>query len=198
MLQTPGAADVRALEVSGDRRRVVVTWGDGRTTAAPAAWLADNADDACDPVSGHRFGSALALADGQAVLEARIDGDALAVRLAADGEPRRVPLAVLARADDGRDAAEPHPAAQLWPAAAALSAEPAGSFEAYLADDRALAEVLAQVARRGIAFLTGAGTEPGAVQRITARFGHIRETNYGRLFDVREEAAPSHLAYTPV
>jgi gamma-butyrobetaine dioxygenase len=42
------------------------------------------------------------------------------------------------------------------------------------------------------------GTEPGAVERITARFGYIRETNYGRLFDVREEAAPTHLAYTAV
>jgi gamma-butyrobetaine dioxygenase len=52
--------------------------------------------------------------------------------------------------------------------------------------------------RRGLAFLTGVGTEPGAVERITARFGYIRETNYGRLFDVREEAAPTHLAYTAV
>ena len=195
MTQALPTLDVRALEISSDRRRIVVTWADGRTTAAPAGWLADNAEGACDPASGHRLGSALALADE--VQDARLDGDALALWLGS-GQARRVSLAALARADAGWGDAAPGPSAELWPAAAALAAEPAVSFEAYLADDRALAKTLGQVVRRGIAFLTGVGTEPGAVERITAQFGHIRETNYGRLFDVREEAAPTHLAYTPV
>jgi gamma-butyrobetaine dioxygenase len=87
---------------------------------------------------------------------------------------------------------------RLWATASVIASEPSGSFAAYLADDQALGEVLARVAAQGIAFMSGAGTEPGAVERITARFGYIRETNYGRLFDVREEAAPVHLAYTAV
>ena len=198
MRQALPRLDVCALEVSGDRRRVLVTWGDGRTTAAPAAWLADNADGACDPASGHRLASALALADAQGVLDARLDGDALAVRLAPDGAARRVRLAVLARAEAGWDDRAPPGAAELWPTAHALAGERAVSCEAYLTDDAALGEALGQVVRRGVAFLSGVGTEPGAVERITARFGHIRETNYGRLFDVREEVSPTHLAYTAV
>ena len=186
------------MGVSDDRRRVTLTWGDGRVTAAPACWLADNAEGACDPASGHRLAGALALADAQEVLDARVDGDALAVRLAPGGAPRRVPLAALARADESLSEGAPAQAAQLWPAAAALAGEPAVSCEAYLTDDAALGEALAQVVRRGRVFLSGAGTEPLVVERITARFGHIRETNYGRLFDVREEIAPTHLAYTAV
>ena len=186
------------MEVSDDRRRVALTWADGRVTAAPACWLADNAEGACDPASGHRLAGAMTLADAQEVLDAWIDGDALAVRLSPGGAAWRVPLAALARADHNWSEAAPAQAAQLWPAAAALAGEPAVSCEAYLTDDTALGAALAQVVRRGVVFLSGAGTEPRAVERITARFGHIRETNYGRLFDVREEIAPTHLAYTAV
>jgi gamma-butyrobetaine dioxygenase len=67
-----------------------------------------------------------------------------------------------------------------------------------MTDDHALADALARVARRGVVFLAGAGAHSGAVERAAGRFGYIRETNYGRLFDVREEATPSHLAYTAV
>ncbi len=196
-LQVSGL-DISGLEVSGDRRRVVATWGDGRIIAAPAQWLADNAEGTWDPASGHRLRGALELAGAQVVLDARIDGDALVVRLGPGGEERRVSLSVLVRAAAGADDPAPTPRPQLWRTADALAAEPAVALEAYLADDRSLGAVLARVARLGIAFLTGAGTAPGAVERVTARFGYIRETNYGRLFDVREEAAPTHLAYTAV
>ena len=187
---------VSALEVSDDRRRVVVTWADGRVTAAPAPWLADNAEDACDPGSGHRLRGALELAGAQSVLDARVDGDVLVVRLGPGDQMHRTPLLALAQADRARLGAGPEP--QLWTSAEALASEPRVDCTTYLHDDRALGEVLGQVMRRGIAFLSGAGTEPGAVEGITARFGYIRETNYGRLFDVREEVAPTHLAYTAV
>jgi alpha-ketoglutarate-dependent taurine dioxygenase len=38
--------------------------------------------------------------------------------------------------------------------------------------------------------------ESGTVLRVAASFGFVRETNYGRLFDVRVEPQPGNLAYT--
>ena len=38
--------------------------------------------------------------------------------------------------------------------------------------------------------------EPGAVLEVASSMGYVRETNYGRLFDVRVEACPANLAYT--
>lgn len=41
--------------------------------------------------------------------------------------------------------------------------------------------------------------EPGRVLEVAASFGYVRETNYGRLFDVRVEhqgSAPGNLAFT--
>ena len=38
--------------------------------------------------------------------------------------------------------------------------------------------------------------EPSMVLEVAASFGFVRETNYGRLFDVRVEPAPGNLAFT--
>jgi hypothetical protein len=155
----------------------------------PAAWLADNAEGARDHAGGHRLKGALTAAD-LAVQAAWIEDDCLVAGLS-DGETRRVPLAALedSPVENG---------AVLWPAADGAEDGPPIDFAAYLADDDSLAETLRRVVRRGIAFLTGAGREPETVARFVGRFGYIRETNYGRLFDVREEAKPSHLANSPV
>ena len=42
----------------------------------------------------------------------------------------------------------------------------------------------------------GVAAEPGRVLEVAASFGFVRETNYGRLFDVRVEPAPGNLAFT--
>jgi gamma-butyrobetaine dioxygenase len=42
--------------------------------------------------------------------------------------------------------------------------------------------------------LTGVPAEPGAVLDVAASFGYVRETNHGRLFDVRVEANSADLA----
>jgi len=38
--------------------------------------------------------------------------------------------------------------------------------------------------------------EPEALLKIAALFGYVRETNYGRYFEVRTEVNPTNLAYT--
>jgi gamma-butyrobetaine dioxygenase len=38
--------------------------------------------------------------------------------------------------------------------------------------------------------------QPGTVLTVAASMGFVRETNYGRLFDVRVEATPTNLAFT--
>jgi gamma-butyrobetaine dioxygenase len=60
----------------------------------------------------------------------------------------------------------------------------------------ALRDWLRAVDELGFAILTGCPTEPGTVTRIAELFGFVRETNYGRLFDVRTVVDPTNLAYT--
>ena len=48
----------------------------------------------------------------------------------------------------------------------------------------------------GFALLGGVPAVPGSVLDVAALFGFVRETNYGKLFDVRVEATPTNLAFT--
>jgi gamma-butyrobetaine dioxygenase len=53
---------------------------------------------------------------------------------------------------------------------------------------------LETAASRGVAFLEGVPPEEGRVVEIAAWVGWIRETNYGRVFDVRTVPDPNNLA----
>jgi gamma-butyrobetaine dioxygenase len=64
------------------------------------------------------------------------------------------------------------------------------------ADRLALGRWLAAVRRFGFALMTGTPTEPGTLCRVAELFGYVRETNYGRWFEVRAEVNPNNLAYT--
>ena len=55
---------------------------------------------------------------------------------------------------------------------------------------------LADIQKFGFAKVTGVDIKPENIFRIVDLFGFVRETNYGRLFDVRTEVNPVNLAYT--
>ena len=63
-------------------------------------------------------------------------------------------------------------------------------------DDEALADWMAEAVRTGWALLGGVPAHPGAVLQVVDRFGYVRQTNYGRIFDVRVVADPANLAYS--
>ncbi len=55
---------------------------------------------------------------------------------------------------------------------------------------------LKSIAQYGFARLAGVPTSDGAPAAIVALFGYVRETNYGRIFDIRAEVDPTNLAFT--
>ena len=66
-----------------------------------------------------------------------------------------------------------------------------------LADDRAtLRDWLSAIRRDGFACVEDGPTEPEILFKIVELFGYVRETNYGRLFEVRTEVEPTNLAFT--
>lgn len=75
-------------------------------------------------------------------------------------------------------------------------AVPTGDLPALQSDRGALRDWLATIRRFGFAKVTGLSPEPGALFGIVDLFGHVRETNYGRHFEVRTEVDPVNLAYT--
>ena len=152
-------------------------------------WLCDNAEDAFDRQTGQRRLGLDALAFEATLDDAKLDDAGLTAWLSADRLwviPRH---RLLARR-------RPRPAAALWLAPQSIQALAPIPVAAFLTQDEALGEAALRVARDGLALLTDGPAEPSLTERIVARFGFIRETNYGRLFDVRSEPKPSNLAYS--
>jgi len=73
---------------------------------------------------------------------------------------------------------------------------PCGDFKALQRGGKALQDWLGAITRFGFAKVQNAPIHEGALFGIVDLFGYVRETNYGRLFEVRTEVNPTNLAYT--
>ncbi len=73
---------------------------------------------------------------------------------------------------------------------------PASNFKAVTENQSILHRWLGKLARYGVAKLTNGPIEEGSLTKIVDLFGYVRETNYGRYFEVQTEVKPSNLAYS--
>lgn len=73
---------------------------------------------------------------------------------------------------------------------------PVAALPSLQKDRKALQNWLAGVRQYGFGKLTGGPVKAGALTAVSDLFGYIRETNYGKYFDVRTEVNPTNLAYT--
>jgi gamma-butyrobetaine hydroxylase len=155
-----------------------------------ALWLRDNCHCAeCRHESGQRLLDTRAIPDDLRVVEI-VDDGSLQVTFS-DGHVGTYENAWL----EANAGPRPPRKRRLWDAT--LQGDlPIARYDAVAADRAALRDWLAAVDTLGFAILTGCGTEPGTVTRVAELFGFVRETNYGRLFDVQTVVKPTNLAYT--
>ena len=167
-----------------------------------AIWLRDNAPDpdTRSPSNGQRL---IALRDIPAdtrIESAQLEGDdRLAVAFQPEGKSVVFDCAWLAdHAYDRTEAALRGwlpPEVEAW-TASTLADAPSADFKDLQAGGDALAGWLSDVVTYGFAKVTGAPVEEGALFQLVDLFGYVRETNYGRHFEVRTEVNPTNLAFT--
>lgn len=87
------------------------------------------------------------------------------------------------------------PTIEAWDSAL-MASLPEGDFVELANDPKACSEWLQQFAKYGFAKLTNGPIEDGALYKVIDLFGYVRETNYGRHFEVRVEDNPVNLAFT--
>jgi gamma-butyrobetaine dioxygenase len=179
-------------DVAIGSRALVVAWPDGRRGEYPFAWLRDNCPcSACrHPGSGQRLLEPTAIALDILPAEARLDGDRLVVAWGPGGHASEYEGGWLRGAQE--PAARP---LRLWDAAMAGEL-PLADHAAITSDPAHLRRWLALVDSLGFGVLSGVPIADGEVARVAQLFGHVRMTNYGRVFDVRSVVEPSNLAYT--
>jgi gamma-butyrobetaine dioxygenase len=156
----------------------------------PPAWLRDNCRcaDCLDPVTGQRLLSVTDLPADLAVRDVAAADGQVTVLFHPDGHRAVFDQAWLDRHAAGpAEPADPRTedAKQLWPAIGPrpLTRAP---WPRYLADPGYRRTCQRAILDDGLLLLRDVPTEPGTVLAVAASLGYVRETNYGRLFDVRD------------
>ncbi len=166
-----------------------------------AIWLRDNAGDAetRDPGNGQRLIALRDITPDTRIQTAELRNGLLQVTFSPEGKTVDYGLGwLLANAYD-----QPHHGARGWTAdeietwdSALNDSVPSAGFEAVSTNPAVKRAWLADVARYGFGKLTGGPIEDQALMKVVDLFGFVRETNYGRHFEVRTEVNPTNLAYT--
>jgi gamma-butyrobetaine dioxygenase len=173
-----------------------LTWSDGRASRFPAIWLADNRAEFRRGDEGQRLSDVLELPEIVTLSRAAIVGAGVEVAFACFEQPSLFAGTWLrAHALDAASRAARKRAVTLWDSALGERI-PAETYEAVTGDAAALARWLGAVDRLGFALLHGVPTRPGTVCEVVRLFGYVRETNYGRLFDVISVEEPQNLAFS--
>lgn len=166
-----------------------------------ALWLRDNAGDPAtrSPGNGQRLVTILDIPAETRIAAAEVTGDRLVVRFSPEDKTIAYDLAWLgARAYDGIAPRSPGwtgPEIERWDSGL-QSRVPTETYAGAVGDRRVLGRWLAAVRRFGFAVMSDAPTASGTLCKVAELFGYVRETNYGRWFEVRAEVNPTNLAYT--
>lgn len=175
---------------------------DGHAAVLHPLWLRHRSEEPgqIEPVSRQRLFTPRDVALDLRVTACELDGDAL-VTTFTDGHTARLDLGGIARELGWVADEEEPPAPEAW--TTPLDPFPyvdwsgIGWSDAEAAPDAVLA-YLDAFHRHGYVVFRNTPAKEGTVRRVCDRLGYISGNNFGWVFDVRAEAAPTDLAYTSV
>lgn len=185
-----------------DGTAVELAWTSGAIARFHALWLRDNAHDAAtrSPGNGQRLVTIFDIPSATKVAAAQVSnaGD-LALTFAPENKSISYSGAWLAEhVYDRKGDQRPgwiSPEIETWDSTFRPNIPVAGHGRC-LADRADFGRWLAAIRRYGFGVMSGIPLASGALIDIAQMFGFVRETNYGKWFEVRAEVNPNNLAYT--
>lgn len=190
------------ISVAVDPSGKYLTLNSGSSTRRfHAVWLRDNATDpeTRAPGNGQRLIALRDIPANTCIRSADLTGDALVVSFVPEGKVVAYDLGWL-EANSYHEVRSSQrgwiaPGTEAWDAGL-MDDIPVADFADLSRDCAALRDWLGQVNRYGFGKVVNGPVETGALFKIVDLFGYVRETNYGRLFEVRTEVNPTNLAFT--
>jgi gamma-butyrobetaine dioxygenase len=170
-----------------------------------ASWLRASCPcpDCLDPGSGQRLVNITDQPADVSVQSVTEDADSYHVTFEPDGHQAVIGKSWLAAALGPARASRTEDAKRLWVAADFPDGPPrnswalrAGCWPRTRADEDQHAPCLESLLTDGFVLLRDVPPRPGMVLEVAASMGFVRETNYGRLFDVRATIDAANLAFT--
>jgi len=182
-------------------KAVALTFAGGEQQRFHAIWLRDNAWDETTraPGNGQRLITLGDIAPQTHVSAVSVEGGRLQVTFQPEG--RTISYDARWLAENGYDRDHAHapgwtaPEIETWDASLG-DRIPLADFKAVQQSRDELARWLHGVRRYGFGELVGGPTESASLLKVADLFGYVRETNYGKYFEVRTEVNPTNLAYT--
>ena len=172
---------------------LTVTWADGVRKSFHSIWLRDNCRCAqCRHPNGQKLTNISAFPADIRVVSAVRENGGLQLQFSADRHRAQFDFAWLRNSPAENALSQP----VLWDTESLAVADVARDYAVVNAGGSALGDWLESIVRYGFAVLRGVPTEPEMVCRIVDWFGYVRETNYGRSFEVKAIVEPNNLAYT--
>jgi len=192
---------IRDISIGDNGHSLFCHSNSGEVMRFHAIWMRDNAADeeTRSPANGQRLITVQDLPENPVIRSARLEGDRIAV-VFSDREQEISFDAdwMLAHGYDRPVAARSCWFAdwvETWDGDLARHL-PVAEFDTVSTDEDALYHWLYALRRFGFAKLTGGPVASGALMDVAGLFGFVRETNYGKWFEVRTEVNPVNLAYT--
>ncbi|OED45196.1 gamma-butyrobetaine dioxygenase [Chromatiales bacterium (ex Bugula neritina AB1)] len=187
--------------LSDDGQQVSFTRAAGKATRFHAIWLRDNAHDAETRSSrnGQRLISLNDIPVDLKISSVQIDNSDALITFEPEGKTVSYNLPwLMENAYDihGKNSTAGTPRGiETWDSSLAGSL-PIADFTNVHSEPQALRNWLEKIARLGFGLLENGPVEDLALMKVVDLFGYVRETNYGRHFEVRTEVNASNLAYT--
>ncbi len=181
---------------------VSVMFDDGSVLRFHAIWLRDNAlDNTTRAANGQKLLRLCDLPDPVVLTAAEIDadGERLALTFGPDGHVTDFLAAWLLHhaydRPDERRSGWVNSEVRTW-SGGGFGEPVVHDFPDMTMAPEAQAAMLAELVELGFTVVGGLPTEDGSIFDLAELIGPVRETNYGRLFDVRAEVNPVNLAYS--
>lgn len=192
---------IQSVSVAENGRALHCTINDGEVLRFHAIWLRDNATDAAtrSPQHGQRLVTIEDIPAEVSIRSAQLDGDSVLVEFTDRDVRVSYPGAWLE--DHAYDHARAGSACWFDAAVETWDATlgdrlPSSAFNQVRDNADARYHWLSGLRRYGVAKLSGGPVQSGALLEVAGFFGYVRETNYGKWFEVRTEVNPVNLAYT--
>jgi gamma-butyrobetaine dioxygenase len=182
------------LQLETDPPRVIAQAAT-RTTDLPALWLRERCQDPAnlDPDTQQRLFDPHRLPEDLALVRVEGAGENRARLSFSDGYSGEYELSRLAD-ELGREDGLP----QEIPWRADLALDAVSMDGRTLDEEEARLTAVETFLTHGVVIMRNLATDPECILEVALRFGHVRETNFGRLFEVYSRPGSNDLAYRPV
>jgi gamma-butyrobetaine dioxygenase len=180
-----------------EARQLRLVWADGESHAFPYIWLRDTDPAGFHPRTGERVFDLTSVPLDLAPRAVRVEGAILVVDWPGDDAASRFDLCWLRENRPG--APRPDPAGVetvAWRGELGAGGVPRARAAEVLQDDAALADWLCRGKAYGLSIIEGLDDDVEAGCAVARRIGFLRETNFGRTFEVVSKPDPNNLAYT--